>query len=347
MRTFICLALLTSTASAQDSLYVSAASRIVGTYKPKKSDHSPKSMAVAADAFLKSLSDGQRKKCLGQINSEVRRQWTNLPARADADGIRMGELNEAQVKAACDLMGALFSKQGYQKMRNIMLADDQLLPNGKPRQGFGTEYFSVVIFGEPSAKAPWGFQLDGHHIGVNVSVEGEKVAMSPSFIGTQPDAFKIATTQYRPLSTETDTAEKLVGALNDEQRKAAVLGPKRGRIDYGPGTDGKAGRPRGVKCSTFNDEQKKLLVTLISQWVNDLPEKQARLRMKQLEDEVDLMTFAWSGPTRPKSDISYYITGPSLIIEYACQSLGGNPLAHLHTMYRNPKNEYGGQMKKR
>ena len=30
-----------------------------------------------------------------------------------------------------------------------------------------------------------------------------------------------------------------------------------------------------------------------------------------------------------------------MIIEYACQDLGGRPLNHLHSMYRNPENEYG------
>jgi hypothetical protein len=66
--------------------------------------------------------------------------------------------------------------------------------------------------------------------------------------------------------------------------------------------------------------------------------------MKEITHEVDAMTFSWNGNQEPGSDISYSIQGPSLIIEYACQNLGGNPLAHLHSMYRNPKNEYGNQL---
>ena len=58
------------------------------------------------------------------------------------------------------------------------------------------------------------------------------------------------------------------------------------------------------------------------------------------------MRFAWNGATQKGSDISYSIQSPSLIIEYACQSLGGDPLQHIHTIYRNPKNEYGGQLDK-
>ena len=57
------------------------------------------------------------------------------------------------------------------------------------------------------------------------------------------------------------------------------------------------------------------------------------------------MRFLWNGELEEGSDISYRIQSPSLVIEYACQDLGGDPQQHLHTMYRDPKNEYGGQLK--
>ena len=147
--------------------YVSNASFIVATYQPGSREHTPEAMADAANRFLKTLSEDQRKKLVLPIDHPERRQWTNLPARKSDGGIRMELLNEKQIKSALDLMGTLFSEQGYTKMCNIMLADDQLLPRGRKRVGFGTEYFSVVIFGEPSPTKPWAFQLDGHHVGVN------------------------------------------------------------------------------------------------------------------------------------------------------------------------------------
>jgi len=75
--------------------------------------------------------------------------------------------------------------------------------------------------------------------------------------------------------------------------------------------------------------------------VNTLPKHSAAPRIQQLEKELDQMHFSWNGPTQAKSDISYRIQGPTLIIEYACQNLGGDPLNHLHSMYRDPSNEYG------
>jgi len=87
-----------------------------------------------------------------------------------------------------------------------------------------------------------------------------------------------------------------------------------------------------------------MLLSLVSQWVNDLPPKQAGVRLTQIKSEIDEMKFAWKGSRKKGSDVSYTIQGPSLIIEYACQDLGGNPLDHIHTMYRDPTNEYGRQL---
>lgn len=324
--------------------YVSDASYVVGTYSPSGRDHSPAGMAAAANRFLQSLDQQQRGKVVFDLKSRERREWTNLPARPGAGGLRMGELREEQVKAACDLMAALFSERGYSKMIDIMLADDQLLRGGRPRQGFGTEDFSIVIFGNPSASEPWAFQLDGHHIGVNVSVSGQRYSMSPSFIGTQPESFKIADRQFQPLAGESGLAYQLVASLSDQQKKQAIIRPKRATLLTGPGTDGNVPSAKGVSCATFDERQQKLLVSLISEWVMLQPERHAEPRMKQLRSEIDQMKFAWNGPTADRSDVSYTIQGPSLIIEFACQSLGGNPLDHLHTMYRDLNNEYAGQL---
>ncbi len=353
MRIFYCgillffLSNMNQLSSAQERKdFVSEASFIVGTYQAKASDHSAKSMAASGNTFVETLTEDQKKKIVGKVNSEVRRQWTNLPARPDADGIRLGDLNEVQVKAACDLMASVLSKQGYDKIVQIMLADDQLLRGGRPRPGFGTENFSLVIFGKPSEKEGWGFQIDGHHVGMNLSIKGESITMSPSFIGTQPSAFKIGEKLIKPFELETDLGHQLVASLDAKQLQTAIVSDRRGRMMAGPGTDGKTPKPTGVKCSTFNESQKKVLRTLISQWVNDLPKAQADKRMKQLTGEIDRMTFAWSGDKAPMSDMSYVIQGPSLIIEYVCQDLGGNPLDHLHSVYRDPTNEYGGQLDK-
>lgn len=347
--TILILSLLVAQdASAQlkRSDFVSDASHVIGTYKPAESDHSPASMASAAEAFLATLDDELRKEVVFAIDSAERRLWTNLPADPGAGGVELAQLSEAQLKALCDLMGALFSEQGYQKMCNIMLADDTLLRGGRPRPGFGTETFAVVIFGTPSTTEPWAFQLDGHHVGVNVSITGDNLTMSPSFIGTQPESFRLGSDAVRPLADGIDGAYELAGSMDDEQRKKAVVRPRRSRIQTGPGKDGVIPEQSGISCSEFSEEQKAILTRLIASWVNDMPAPYADKKMAEVREAMDELRFSWNGETEAGSDISWRLQGPSLIIEYACQDLGGNPLNHLHSMYRDPSNEYAGQLDK-
>lgn len=324
--------------------YASDASRIVSTYELTSREHTPDAMARAAQAFLDSLDPEQRKQAALELKDRERRLWTNLPARPGAGGIALGDCTQTQVEAFCDLMGTLLSEEGYAKMVNIMLADDQLIRGGRTRSGIGTASFAVVLFGKPSPNGPWGFQLDGHHVGLNLAISGDQLTMSPSFIGTQPEAYHLAGQSIRPLSGEIDGAYKLINSLSPELRSQAILSSTRGRLRSGPGTDGQVPTAAGAPCSEFTEAQKETLLGLIAEWVNNLPPKQAEQRLEELRGELDQMRFAWNGPIEQMSDISYAIQGPSLIIEYACQDLGGNPLDHLHTMYRDPTNEYGGQL---
>ena len=321
--------------------FASKASAVVGTYAPAVTDRSAESLAKSAQQFLLLLNDKQREHVLYELDSQERSAWTNLPARGTAGGIRLGDMTEDQVKAVCELLAHVLSPQGYEKMRLIMIADDQLLRNGQSRPGFGTEYFSVVIFGKPSLNELWAIQLDGHHLGLNVAVKADQITIAPSFIGTQPVKFKFDGQDIQPMQYEVEAAFQLVNELTEEQFKKAVVSEKRGRIQTGPGRDGQKLKRQGISCSEFNKKQKSKLMVLIAAWVGNLPAKRAKQRMIEIESEIDQMTFAWHGFRKPDSDVSYSIQSPSLIIEFAFQDLGGNPLQHLHTQYRNPKNDYG------
>ena len=338
--------LLTKTASERvefptDTKFASKASEIVGRYRPRVTNRTPEKIAAVANRFLATLSDAQQETVTEDLNSAERGAWTNLPARPGAGGIRLGKLDESQVKAACDLIAHLLSPVGYEKMRLIMLADDQLLRNGQARPGFGTEYFSVVIFGTPSSKDLWAFQLDGHHVGLNVAMMGNKLTIAPSFIGTQPVEFKLGGQSIRPLKHEVESAFRLANDLDADQFKTATVAKKRGQIRTGPGRDGRRLDANGIHCEAFNKQQRESLLQLIYAWVSNLPDEQANQRMLQVTSEIDQMYFSWSGFRKPGSDVSYTIQSPSLIIEFAYQDLGGDPLNHLHTQYRNLNNDYG------
>jgi hypothetical protein len=168
--------------------------------------------------------------------------------------------------------------------------------------------------------------------------------LTPTHTGTQPDAFTRGGKTVRPLGPENDLAFKLVNLLDAQQRQQAVLGAKPPReLILGPGRDGKTIPPEGLKGSALNAEQRAALLKLIGAWVHMLPPDAAAKRMAALEQKLGDTHFAWYGPTTNGSAVYYRIQGPTLHIEYAPQ--GGTD--HIHTIIRDPSNDYAAELTKR
>jgi len=342
MKYLLLASALTCFSATAHEHHPSLPSEVFATYKaPKITDRSPAAQAKAANDLIALLNDDEKALTLFPFDSNERKKWTNLPPRGNEKGARLGDLNEQQIQAVLNLLATVLSEEGYHRAWSIPLADDKLLKDGKRRPGFGTEDYWFLIFGEPSADKPWAIQFDGHHLALNVTIHGEKMSLSPSFIGTQPRAFKLDDKEVLPIQPLTDQAHDLINSLPAELQKAAIVSNRRGRIQTAAGKDGVIPARQGIAVSKFNAAQKQTILKLISSYVNTLPKHSAAPRIQQLEKELDQMHFSWNGPTQAKSDISYRIQGPTLIIEYACQNLGGDPLNHLHSMYRDPSNEYG------
>src|SRR5262245_16845356 len=182
--------------------------------------------AVAkANAFLGTLDGEQRGKVLFEFDSAKKPSWSNLPVTmVPRNGLRLGELTKPQRTAALDALAAVLSKQGFQKVIDIMNADDQLVKGNDNKMRFGTENYYLALFGTPSATKPWMIQFGGHHLGINVTVVGKDSVITPTHTGTQPDAFQRDGQTVRPLGVENDLAFKLVNTLDADQKKQAVLG---------------------------------------------------------------------------------------------------------------------------
>ena len=327
--------------------YPSLPSKVLSNYKPKiAGDRTPEFLAKSASTFLSSLNKELKSQAALPYNSKEKGKWTNVPPRGPQGGVRLGDLNESQIKKALDFLRTVLSEQGYNKAINIPLADDRLLRNGERRPGFGAEDYWLAIFGKPSTKKPWGLQFDGHHIAINLAFHGNRMSMSPTFIGTQPREFQLGDNKIIPMALEAPSGLKLHNSLNDEQKKKATIGSKRANLIAAAGRDGVVPDQIGISCKGFNEAQRKALFDVIKVYIGDLPQPFLKKRIEELTAEIDKMSFAWWGPAKEKGDFSYRLQGPSLIIEYAGQDLGGDPHDHLHSMYRDPTNEYGARLGK-
>jgi Protein of unknown function (DUF3500) len=298
--------------------------------------------AVAkANAFLDTLDGPERERALLEFDSAKKPSWSNLPVTmVPRNGVRLGELNQRQRAAALDALAAVLSKQGFQKVVDIMNGDDQLAQEGGNRMRFGSDNYYFALFGKPSATKPWMVQFGGHHLGINVTIIGKESVLTPTHTGAQPDSFTRNGATVRPLGVENDLAFKLVNLLDDEQRKQAVLGNRPRDLRLGPGHDGQTIRPEGLNCASLKELQRATLLELIGAWVEILPNEASARRMAALKAQIDKTYFAWYGPTTNGSAAYFRIQGPSLVIEYAPQ----RGTHHIHTIIRDPSNDYGRKL---
>ena len=348
-------------------------------------DTSTANIVRAANAFLATLSAEQRKKVLYAFDDAAQRaKWSNLPTGfVPRGGISLKQMSAPQRDATMKLLATVLSPTGVEKVNEIREADDDFKTNGSRRgprgQGgpggpggggpppgpppgggpggrppfssddmFGSDLYYISFLGMPSITQPWMLQFGGHHLALNITIAGSKGVLTPTLTGAQPATFKLNGKTIRPVGRESDKALALLQSLNESQRKQAVLSYRVADLVLGPGQDGKTIVPDGLKVSTMNPRQQAMLLDLIAEWAGILNEPSAAARMAEMKAELNEMWFAWSGPTsgEPGRNITAYyrIQGPHLVIEYAPQS--DEPDNHVHTMYRDPTNDYGSALVK-
>ena len=321
---------------------------------------SPTAHAVdAAKAFLATLDQRQRAKAVLPLNADTRKVWSNLPTgiamqvgATERNGVKFGELNPPQQNAALALVAATLSRAGYEKVMNIVNADQNLEVSSAPSRPagnkikFGRGEFYIAMLGTPSTTGRWMMQFGGHHLAINVSVSGQESVLTPTHTGAQPATYTLNGETIRPLGRENDKAFALMSALDAEQRKTALLGYQVRNLVLGPGEDGKVIQPEGARVSTFTPAQREMLLGLVSEWVNILNDEAAAAKMAEVRRNLGDTYFAWAGSTTKGEPADFRVQGPTLLIEYAPQG-AQNSTDHIHTIYRDPTNDYGPKLASR
>jgi hypothetical protein len=327
----------------------------------KESDVTGKTVA-AAKAFLAMLDDAGRAKVSFGFNSDQKTKWSNLPVGIyPRNGLRWGDLSSAQREAALKLLATALSRQGLQKVKQIMEGDEVLkapagaAPGGGPPGGrggpnFGRDEYYLAFLGTPSLTEPWLIQFGGHHLAINLTIVGKSNVLTPSLPAAQPSSYKLNGETVRPLGRENDKSFALINSLNEAQQKQAILNYQVSDLVLGPGEDGKTIQPEGIKASALSGAQQQMVLDLAREWVGILNDEAAAAKMAEIKANLPETWFAWSGQTTNGSSAYFRIQGPTLLIEYSPQRLrgaSGLDLNHIHTIYRDPTNDYGERLVRR
>jgi hypothetical protein len=306
-------------------------------------------IVTAAQAVLTALDEAGRTKVQFPFDSPQKSRWSNLPSPMfQRTGVRLADLTAPQRAAVMNLLSVALSPDGYRKVVDIMRGDEVLRTTqtgggrgrGAGGPAFGENEYYLAFVGTPSATAPWMLQFGGHHLAVNLTMAGSQATMAPSLPATQPAAYSFEGQTVRPLGDEHDKAFALVNALDEKQRSQAVLTNRVADLVLGAGQDGKTIQPQGVRVSALSAAQQTMLWDLVREWAGIMNDAFAEPRMKELRSNARETFFAWSGPTTNGSAAYFRVQGPTLVVEYAPQ----NSTDHIHTIYRDPTNDYGAGM---
>jgi hypothetical protein len=305
----------------------------------------------AAVWFLASLTPEQRERTSFPADDREWRLWNNVH-RYDRQGTSFAEMTEAQREAAFGLMRAGLSARGLEKSRNIMRLNHHLGELINNLRDYGEGLYWLTVMGEPSATEPWGWQLDGHHLVINYFVLGDQVVMTPTFMGSEPvraDSGRYAGATV--LQEEQGRGLALMASLTAEQRAAAIIQPSK------TGTNALAQAFRdnlvldyaGIRAGQLTARQRELLLELIGEYVGNMDDGHARVRMDEVRAHLDHTYFAWVGETGPDAVFYYRVQSPVILIEFDHQGpialpgpRGVPTRRHVHTVVRTPNgNDYG------
>jgi hypothetical protein len=163
------------------------------------------------------------------------------------------------------------------------------------------------------------------------------------------DAGKYAGTTV--LQEEQNKGLALMQALTPAEQQKATIEPGRKLVNK---AQAQAFRDNlqlpyaGIKASELNDAKRARLLDVIGEYVGNMGDGHARIRMDEVRRHVNDTYFAWIGESGADSVFYYRIQSPVILIEFDHQT----PVAlkdakeatrrHVHSVVRTPNgNDYG------
>jgi hypothetical protein len=298
----------------------------------------------ATAAFLDSLGPDQKARALLEFKDEERFNWHFIPR--DRKGVALKDLGDKQRAAAAEVLRAGLSAAGAKKAEEVMSLEDVLREIEGPSARFRRDplLYYVTVFSQPSKDGRWGVRIEGHHLSINWTLQGEALLSgTPVFYGANPAIVRSGPHKgLRVLAGTEDLARKLVGSLGPEAL-AASKGEKGGAVpEEVPGHQTKryAGPyPEGVAAAGLSKEARDVLAQLIREYTRNLaPDLGAAVEKEIGMEELKDVHFAWRGGIKESEPHSYLIHGPTFVINYSNVQ---NDAAHVHSAFRSLKGDFG------
>jgi Protein of unknown function (DUF3500) len=320
-------------------------------------------MVAAAEELLAALDDDGRKRIAFDVDAVEWQTWANPEFMQFDTGLRL-EFQPAEVQhKALALVRASLSPEGYELV-SAMMRINGFLGEVVGLESVLNEFsYNIALYGEPDPRAPWGWQLYGHHCAVNCLVVEGRMQLSPVFLGAEPDEIDAGPhAGVRDVFADRITlGTRLMAALPDRQRRAATVYEQMvdpamppGRVHPGDERhlagafqDNRVIPPEGVRVADMPGPAQQLVLAIAEAFLRLLPAGPRAARLREVEAHLDQTWFCWIGGSRPGDVFYYRVQSPVLIAEldHHCGvflDYSTPQPFHVHTVLRTPHgNDYG------
>jgi hypothetical protein len=235
--------------------------------------------------------------------------------------------------------------------------------------------YSVAVFGKPGDTSGWGWTIGGHHLSLHYTLRNGSVSPTPAFFGAEPARLSMPGGKtVRLLAAEEDYARELLGTLDEDQRRRAIISDIAAtdivqrnlpRVEdgalytvggTGPGGQGlrdklgltpdhderlrySSSAPKGLAGADMSAGQRETLANLLRCYMSHMPEAiSGQYESLVSPGRLDGAHFAWAGAAAYAEPHYYRIQGERLLIEYDCTQNDAN---HTHSVWRDPEGDFG------
>jgi uncharacterized protein DUF3500 len=311
--------------------------------------------AQAARDYLARLGAAARARAALPLDAVEWRLWSNAFLTFDEHGLLLQELTGAERTAALAVIEASISAAGFARVRHAMRLNGMLGDLIGAYRDTLTEFcYRFTVFGEPSTRRPWGWQLQGHHIDLHCLFLGAQVVLTPAFLGVEFDGEVV-------FAEHQDRARELMASLTAAQRDRALrygsmlsadlphelAGAVDGRHRAGAGRDNLVLPYTGLAGDQLGAGQRELLLALTDPYLDALPDQPRAHRRAQIRQHLDTTHLAWIGAWDEGAPFYYRVHSPVVLIEYDnhpgvfIDNDEPEPF-HVHTIVRTPNGgDYG------
>ena len=297
-------------------------------------------MRASMEGVLAALPEKGRAQAMRPFEDRDRTDWHYTPRTRN--GISFKEMDKAGRDAVHALLRTALSSVGYRKVVNIIELEIVL----RELETFGwmrdPERYHLTVYGAPDRAQRWGWRFEGHHLSLNFTLAGDKLAVdTPSFFGANPATVASGPRMgLRALGEEHDAGWVLLESLGEAQRREAVFEAR----TYGDIVTANKDKVEplgaaGIAGAKLDEKQRALLWKLIEVYVGSFEPGLAQARLARAKKGgIEAIRFGWAGSTARGKPHYYRVQGPLFLIEYDASQNDGN---HIHTVWRDFSGDFG------